>query len=550
MWAVSADGATAVSGVGGRVSVWDLRAGKAVGQLAESGAAVTALAVADDGTWMVAADEAGGLQVWDLKSRASAPRAAARPIRHPVASITVFAGEHRVLCATRYGDLEAWDLRGSTQLIRRGEDPNPDYAVRSLAVSPDGQRAAFGSFDNRGPNPRHLGMVTVVDLANGQDNATLPGGCTSVAFLPGGRTLGGARSSELMEWELESGRVLVDCTLEGDWRGTIVTDTAYAFSADGGRVAGWRLEPTSGHSAAVTGVACSEQATRAASVSRDDTLRIWELVDERSSRTLGPEKFSGLGKDQKLCVALSADGTRAVTGSYTWHLAVWDLDTGECTILVPRYPGSGGNPRPAIRWVRAVAISADGSRAVSASGYADDLIVWDLDNATELGRVPGIEVSHLAMTPDLRYGISNGPAWWDMSANRCTPLPEAVTYYTGQAIQVTAVAVTADGTSAAAGYADGTVQWWDTSDTPSLAGRAAAHAMGVHGLAFIARGTRLVSASGDRTMAIWDAGTGRELGRAAFPAPLRCLGVSGAYVAVGDAAGGLHYCQWHDFADP
>jgi WD40 repeat protein len=70
--------------------------------------------------------------------------------------------------------------------------------------------------------------------------------------------------------------------------------------------------------------------------------------------------------------------------------------------------------------------------------------------------------------------------------------------------------------------------------------------MGVHGLAFIADGTKLLSASGDRTVAAWDVNTGGELGRAAFPAPLRCLSASGTNMVVGDAMGGFYYCRWHD----
>jgi hypothetical protein len=298
--------------------------------------------------------------------------------------------------------------------------------------------------------------------------------------------------------------------------------------------------------AAITSVACAERIDRAVSVSRDGTLSVWELGSEPSRRILGPEGYylSFPGNKEKLCVALSADGTRAVTGSYAEHLAVWDLTSGECRVLAPSYPRSWGNPRPPIRWVRAVAISADGNRAVSASGHANELILWDLENATELGRVRGVEVSHLAMTPDLRHGISNGPAWWDLLSGVCTSLPENPGDYSYNA--VTAVALAADRIVAAAGYADGTVQWWNTEHNPVSTRRVAAHAMGVHGLAFIADGTKLLSASGDRTVAAWDVNTGGELGRAAFPAPLRCLSASGTNMVVGDAMGGFYYCRWHD----
>lgn len=314
-----------------------------------------------------------------------------------------------------------------------------------------------------------------------------------------------------------------------------------------GSATGWQ-QPEQ-HSAAITGVACAEQTARAVSVSRDGTLSVWELGSEPSLRTLRPEEYylSFSGNKEKLCVALSEDGTRAVTGSYAEHLAVWDLASGECRVLAPSYPRAWGNPRPPIRWVRAVAISADGSRAVSASGHANELTLWDLENATELGRTQGVEVSHLAMTPDLRLGISNGPAWWDLLSGMCTPLPGAPDNRSHN--PVTAVALSADRTHAAAGYADGTVQWWNTRQNPVNTRRVAAHAMGVNGLAFIADSTKLLSASGDRTVAAWDMNTGGELGRAAFPAPLRCLSASGISMVVGDALGGIYYCRWHDSAD-
>ena len=109
---------------------------------------------------------------------------------------------------------------------------------------------------------------------------------------------------------------------------------------------------------------------------------------------------------------------------------------------------------------------------------------------------------------------------------------------------VTAVAISADGSRGAAGYADGTLQVWDRDKGSRDAWRVSAHAMGVHGLAFLAQGTRLASASGDRTVAVWDTGTGLESVRAAFSAPLRCLAASEDRLIAGDANGGLCYFRW------
>ena len=68
-----------------------------------------------------------------------------------------------------------------------------------------------------------------------------------------------------------------------------------------------------------------------------------------------------------LGVAISADGTRAVSASADETVKVWDLSTGTNTATLDGHTGG----------VLGVAISADGTRAVSASD--DETVkVWDL----------------------------------------------------------------------------------------------------------------------------------------------------------------------------
>src|SRR5207344_2707268 len=66
-------------------------------------------------------------------------------------------------------------------------------------------------------------------------------------------------------------------------------------------------------------------------------------------------------------VAISADGTRAVSGGDDGTVKVWDLTTGTATATLEGHTGS----------VWGVAISADGTRAVSASADAT-VKVWDI----------------------------------------------------------------------------------------------------------------------------------------------------------------------------
>lgn len=68
-----------------------------------------------------------------------------------------------------------------------------------------------------------------------------------------------------------------------------------------------------------------------------------------------PTPFSLGHTEQINSVAISADGARAISGSYDDTLRVWDLATGQCTAILEA-PGSGD--------VNAVALTADGTRGL------------------------------------------------------------------------------------------------------------------------------------------------------------------------------------------
>jgi WD40 repeat protein len=73
------------------------------------------------------------------------------------------------------------------------------------------------------------------------------------------------------------------------------------------------------------------------------------------------------------------DGRRAVSGSYEKTLRVWDLDSGECLLLLQGHTES----------VYSVAVCTDGRRAVSGS-LDKTLRVWDLKNGACLGAWFGV----------------------------------------------------------------------------------------------------------------------------------------------------------------
>ena len=99
---------------------------------------------------------------------------------------------------------------------------------------------------------------------------------------------------------------------------------------------------------------------------------MWDVETREALRTL--EGHSGVVS----AVALTADGRRAVSASFDRTLNVWDVETREALRTLEGHSGV----------VSAVALTADGRRAVSASADRS-VVVWDLESGEALCRFVG-----------------------------------------------------------------------------------------------------------------------------------------------------------------
>jgi small GTP-binding protein len=246
-----------------------------------------------------------------------------------------------------------------------------------------------------------------------------------------------------------------------------------------------------GHTSQVNAVAISADGRRAVSGSYDDTVRVWDLEAGKLVATLKGHTKVVWG------VALSADGRRAVSGSEDNTVRVWDLEAGK---LVATLKGHTSK-------IFGVALSADGRWAVSVS-QDRTVRVWDLEARKLVAKLEGHtgEVNCVALSADGRRAISGADDHtvrvWDVEAGKLVVTPK------GRSNAVWCVALSADGRRAVSGSSDEIVQVWDV-EAGKLIAKLEGHTRAVRGVALSADGRRAVSGSYDDTVRVWDLEAGK-----------------------------------------
>jgi WD40 repeat protein len=198
-------------------------------------------------------------------------------------------------------------------------------------------------------------------------------------------------------------------------------------------------------------------------------------------------------------VAVTADGKRAVSASGDWTLKVWDMDHGTELRTLRRHSDV----------VMAVAVTADGKRAISASKDST-LEVWDLERGVALRALAGHAslVNGVAMTADGKRAVS---ASWDKTLKLWNVEDGAeLRTLAGHLGSVLAVAITPDGKRAISASADKTLKLWDL-DTGAEIRTLSGHHDAVCAVAVTADGKRAISGSKDAKLKLWNLITGAEL---------------------------------------
>jgi WD40 repeat protein len=247
-----------------------------------------------------------------------------------------------------------------------------------------------------------------------------------------------------------------------------------------------------GHSKQVLGVAYSPDGTKAASCSKDGTIRLWDV---RSGEPLRVE-FKGHDNDKDVNgVVFSHDGKRILSASDDGSARIWDASSGK-ELKSFRHEDAE---------VWCVAFSPNGTRAVS-GGSDGKAYLWDSGNGKKLGELKGHsgivrgiafgEEYILTASDDGQLGVWGLEDGGKRRASRMYKIADA---------KLACVSLSPDGKMAAIGGEDGTLRLWDLATRRQLDISDRRHKEQVQSVAFSTDGRWLLSGGrGDKKLCLWE----------------------------------------------
>ncbi|GAB4235545.1 MAG: AAA-like domain-containing protein [Elainellaceae cyanobacterium] len=417
-------------------------------------------------------------------------------------------------------DLMLQQAMSGADEYNRLSDPPPGRF--GLAVSPDGKTIVTS------------GQKNTLNLwaRNGQHLRTLEGHAGSVLSLAisptGDRMATGSSDRTIRLWNLDG---TFFRTLEGH-QGSILT---LAFSPNGQIIASgsddttiklWRLDGTlirtlTEHTGAVLSLGFTASG-ELISGSEDGTIKRWSQIGElRSSLNQG---------ERVLRVAIHPEGNQIAVVSEDQTIKLWSLDGTLLTTL-------NGHTSP----VNALAFSADGSLIVSASSDRT-LKLWTT-KGTLLKTFTGhtAPVADVAFVPSYNAGdrpdlVSLG---WDNTVRLWHSHNQLLTSLIGHTAEVWSIAFSPGGTRLASASLDKTVRLWkidqqntnpqkedQQSSIQIIPGAALLSASAVRAIAFNPNGQTLATAGADQTITLWTQDGQPQMSFKAHNSEIRALAFS------------------------
>jgi len=336
-------------------------------------ATVTAIGYSSDGKWIVTGGWDGTLRVWD-PSLAKEIRRFDVPM-NAINAVAFSADNQSVAIAHNQGVL-LWSLE-TGQVIRSFQ--GHQNVVTSVAFSSDGRHLISGSGDDPSFRPADF-SARVWDVSTGQEIQKFTGhsaAVTSVAFTPDGlQGLSGSIDGTVRIWSIatgqESNRVVQGSRINGI---AVSKDGRYLVSAGGGYqqpkqayvvhlwdlLTGRQLQAFQGNEKEVLSVGVNLSGTQVLAAGRDGVARVW---DANSGTLLHQLRVPAASTVHS--TIFSPDGALALTGSEDNVIRFWNLANDKVTSQL------GGLVKP----LGAIAYSTT-FHAIATGDDAGTIRIWD-----------------------------------------------------------------------------------------------------------------------------------------------------------------------------
>lgn len=408
--------------------------------------------------------------------------------------------EHRIMAtAGQDGRVIVWSTVDGSQVTDFNEHQGPVYCV---GFSPDGETVATAGEDRRILvwNWRDVPRLDLKQFVADGTRPEVPykslqGHRSSIhclEFAPSGndRLVSGGADNTLMVWDVagESGSAIV---------------------------------PLRGHSRQITTCAFSTDGLQVLSGSEDRKWGLWDVAGFQEVNQLRSTSLRG-HENGILAAHFAPNGDGIVTASLDRTARVWDAAAGRERATL----------REGHEYLATSALLLPGGERLLTAGGDNSARLWDMTVGAQTGVLTGTgRHAAIAVSADGRYALTGAPAvekideaaqtsvriyarLWDL-ANQ-TVVREFSETVAADLVEsqpmsaVSAAAISPDGTLFYTGHADGQGRLWREDGAPPVLLQG--HTRSVTAAAFIAPdGARLLTASGDQTVAQWDVASGREL---------------------------------------
>ena len=513
--------------------VWDARTGAERAALRGHTDLVTAASFSPDGKHIVSASKDGTVRIWD--AGAGTQQMILRGHSADVVVATYNADGARILTASKDHSARIWDANSGTQIVALEGHTGP---LLSASFSPDGSKIVTASTDR---------TARLWDAGTGRQLAILAGhknGVISAAFSPDGtRVVTGSADATARVWDVSTGVQVFALTGHTDsvlsamfsptemrivtasvddtgrlWnaetgeliailRGHETSANGARFSPDGSLIltnsndgtarlwdgmSGSLIAVLRGHSSWVNAAAFSPDGSLIVTASRDKSARIW------SAAGVLPITFRAPEAQKIVAGTISPRGARIVTTSDSQPARLWDQASGVAiATLEDRYER-----------VLKAAFSRDGTRLVTTllEGGAQ---IWNASDGRRGATLKGSSLHAAVFSPEATrlaaaYEDNSVRVWNTESGELLVSLPPQPDYVESLVLGPGGARIVTYGTKVA-------TLWNIASNAAPTAIALVGHSDRIRDAAFNEDGTRIVTASEDKTARVWDAADGVQV---------------------------------------